>query len=80
MASPANLDTNRTQMSALVSSSQSATGALQPAQAGNQILRFRHSSLPISPPPSPRKDGRRVFRRPSKPLPKVRRRSSSAGP
>ncbi|WP_316228004.1 P-type conjugative transfer protein TrbJ [Bradyrhizobium sp. SZCCHNR3015] len=33
----ANLDTNRTQMSALVTSSQSATGALQAAQAGNQL-------------------------------------------
>jgi P-type conjugative transfer protein TrbJ len=33
----ANLDTNRTQMSALVTSSQSATGALQVAQAGNQL-------------------------------------------
>ena len=33
----ANLDTNRTQMSALVISSQSATGALQAAQAGNQL-------------------------------------------
>ena len=30
-----NLDTNRVQMSALVTSSQSATGALQAAQAGN---------------------------------------------
>jgi type IV secretion system protein TrbJ len=33
----ANLDTNRTQMSALVTSSQSATGALQATQAGNQL-------------------------------------------
>ena len=32
-----NLDTNRTQMSALVTSSQFATGALQAAQAGNQL-------------------------------------------
>ena len=32
-----NLDTNRTQMAALVTSSQSATGALQAAQAGNQL-------------------------------------------
>ena len=35
-----NLDTNRTQMSALVTSSQSATGALQATQAGNQLDRF----------------------------------------
>ena len=34
-----NLDTNRTQMSALVTSSQSATGALQATQAGNQLAR-----------------------------------------
>jgi P-type conjugative transfer protein TrbJ len=33
----ANLDTNRNQMSALVTSSQSATGALQATQAGNQL-------------------------------------------
>lgn len=33
-----NIDTNRTQMSALVSQSQSATGALQATQAGNQLL------------------------------------------
>ena len=32
-----NLDTNRNQMAALVTSSQSATGALQAAQAGNQL-------------------------------------------
>ena len=34
----ANLDNNRTQMSALVTSSQSATGALQATQAGNQLF------------------------------------------
>jgi len=33
-----NLDTNRTEMSALVTSSQGATGALQASQAGNQLL------------------------------------------
>ena len=33
-----NLDTNRAQMDALVDASQSATGALQAAQAGNQLL------------------------------------------
>src|SRR5207237_446962 len=33
----ANLENNRTQMSALVTSSQSATGALQATQAGNQL-------------------------------------------
>jgi P-type conjugative transfer protein TrbJ len=32
-----NLDTNRNQMAALVTSSQSASGALQAAQAGNQL-------------------------------------------
>jgi P-type conjugative transfer protein TrbJ len=33
-----NINTNRTQMSALVTSSQGATGALQASQAGNQLL------------------------------------------
>jgi len=33
-----NIDTNRTQMSNLVSQSQGATGALQATQAGNQLL------------------------------------------
>ena len=33
-----NIDSNRAQMSALVSQSQSATGALQATQAGNQLL------------------------------------------
>ena len=33
-----NINTNHTQMSALVTSSQSATGALQASQAGNQLL------------------------------------------
>jgi P-type conjugative transfer protein TrbJ len=40
-----NLDTNRTQMSALVSSSQSATGALQAAQAGNQLIALQAQQL-----------------------------------
>ncbi|KAA5601832.1 P-type conjugative transfer protein TrbJ [Blastochloris sulfoviridis] len=40
-----NLDANRTQMSALVSSSQGATGALQAAQAGNQILALQAGQL-----------------------------------
>jgi P-type conjugative transfer protein TrbJ len=33
-----NIDTNRTQMSALIGQSQGATGALQASQAGNQLL------------------------------------------
>ena len=41
----ANLDTNRTQMSALVTSSQSATGALQAAQAGNQLAALQTQQL-----------------------------------
>jgi P-type conjugative transfer protein TrbJ len=41
----ANLDTNRTQMSALVTSSQSATGALQAAQAGNQLAALQAQQL-----------------------------------
>ena len=40
-----NLDTNRTQMSALVISSQSATGALQATQAGNQLAALQAQQL-----------------------------------
>jgi len=40
-----NIDTNRTQMSALVGSSQSATGALQATQAGNQLLALQVQQL-----------------------------------
>lgn len=40
-----NIDTNRTQMSALVSQSQGASGALQATQAGNQILALQSQQL-----------------------------------
>ena len=40
-----NLDSNRTQMSSLVSASQSATGALQAMQAGNQIVALQAGQL-----------------------------------
>ncbi len=40
-----NIDTNRAQMSALVSQSQGATGALQATQAGNQILALQSQQL-----------------------------------
>ena len=40
-----NLDSNRTQMSALVNASQSATGALQASQAGNQLLALQAQQL-----------------------------------
>lgn len=40
-----NLDTNRIQTSALVSSSQGASGALQATQAGNQILALQAQQL-----------------------------------
>ena len=40
-----NLETNRTEMSALVGQSQGATGALQAAQAGNQILALQAQQL-----------------------------------
>jgi type IV secretion system protein TrbJ len=40
-----NLDTNRTQMSALVTSSQGAAGALQASQAGNQLLALQAQQL-----------------------------------
>ena len=40
-----NLDTNRTEMAALVSASQGATGALQASQAGNQLLALQAQQL-----------------------------------
>jgi P-type conjugative transfer protein TrbJ len=40
-----NLDTNRTQMLALINSSQGATGALQASQAGNQLLGLQAQQL-----------------------------------
>lgn len=40
-----NLNTNRTQMSALVTSSQGATGALQASQAGNQLMALQAQQL-----------------------------------
>ena len=40
-----NIDTNRAQMSNLVSQSQGATGALQATQAGNQLLALQSQQL-----------------------------------
>ena len=40
-----NLDSNHTQMSALVTASQGATGALQATQAGNQLLALQAQQL-----------------------------------
>jgi P-type conjugative transfer protein TrbJ len=40
-----NLDTNRNEMSALIGASQGATGALQAAQAGNQLLALQAQQL-----------------------------------
>ncbi|MFN3945272.1 MAG: P-type conjugative transfer protein TrbJ [Allosphingosinicella sp.] len=40
-----NIDTNRAQMQALVTSSQSAAGALQATQAGNQLLALQAQQL-----------------------------------
>ncbi|NTJ63179.1 P-type conjugative transfer protein TrbJ [Agrobacterium rhizogenes] len=40
-----NIDTNRAQMSSLVTASQSATGALQATQAGNQLLALQTQQL-----------------------------------
>ncbi|MCJ8508812.1 P-type conjugative transfer protein TrbJ [Rhizobium lemnae] len=40
-----NIDTNRTEMSSLVGVSQSATGALQATQAGNQLLALQAQQL-----------------------------------
>lgn len=41
----ANLDTNRLQTSSLVTASQSATGALQAAQAGNQLIALQTQQI-----------------------------------
>jgi P-type conjugative transfer protein TrbJ len=41
----ANLDTNRVEMSSLVTASQSATGALQATQAGNQLIALQGQQL-----------------------------------
>ena len=40
-----NIDTNRSQMSALVDQSQSASGALQATQAGNQLLALQSQQI-----------------------------------
>jgi P-type conjugative transfer protein TrbJ len=40
-----NLETNRTQMSALVTASQGAAGALQASQAGNQLLALQAQQI-----------------------------------
>ena len=40
-----NLDSTRTQINALISSSQSATGALQAAQSGNQLIALQTKQL-----------------------------------
>ena len=40
-----NIDTNRTEMSSLLTQSQGATGALQATQAGNQILALQSQQL-----------------------------------
>ena len=40
-----NIETNRAEMQALIGSSQSATGALQAAQAGNQLLALQAQQL-----------------------------------
>ena len=62
-----NLDSTRTQIDALVSSSQSATGALQAAQAGNQLIALQTKQLAdltavmaaIAPRPEPRRRAQR---------------------
>jgi P-type conjugative transfer protein TrbJ len=43
-----NIDSNRTQMSALVGQSQGATGALQATQAGNQLLALQSQQLDLT--------------------------------
>ena len=74
-----NLDTNRTHdvvAGGIEPSRQPAR--LQAAQAGNQLLAFRRSSSPISPPSSPRRAAPRTSRRPSAPPRRSRGASSSA--
>ena len=53
-----NLDTNRVQMSALVTLSQSAAGALQAAQAGNQLIALQAQQVADLTQLSRRKAGR----------------------
>ena len=72
-----NLDTNRTQMSALVAASQGATGALQATQAGNQLLALQTQQLADLTATIAAQGGHRAWRRPSGRLPRIRRGSSS---
>jgi P-type conjugative transfer protein TrbJ len=69
-----NIDTNRAEMQALVTSSQSATGALQATQAGNQLLALQAQQLADL---TGRLLRRRAVRRRWKP-PNVRRRRSGS--
>ena len=74
----ANLDTNRAEMSSLVTASQSATGALQATQAGNQLIALQSTAdSPISPRPSRRKAARRTSKPRNAPLRRSRAVSSS---
>ena len=73
-----NLDTNRTQMSALVTSSQGATGALQATQAGNQLLALQAQQLADLTAAVAAQGGRRTLRRRSAPQRRTRAGSSSA--
>jgi type IV secretion system protein TrbJ len=71
-----NLDTHRKEMSALVSSSQGATGALQASQAGISSLACRPSNSPTLQQLLPRRDGRKISKLPSVPPPRTRAGSS----
>jgi type IV secretion system protein TrbJ len=72
-----NLDTNRTQMSALVTASQGATGVLQANQAVTSSSDCRPSSSPISPPSLPHRDELRAWSPRSAPSHKTRAGNNS---
>jgi P-type conjugative transfer protein TrbJ len=58
-----NIDTNRTQMSALIGQSQGATGALQASQAGNQLLALQAQQLQSAEQAAAAEQGREQRRR-----------------
>ena len=74
-----NLDTNRTQTSALVTSSQGASGALQASRPATRSSRFRLSSSAISRRPSQLRAGRKILNRLSAPRRRIRVASNCGG-
>ncbi len=74
-----NLDTNRTQMSALVTSSQGASGALQASQAGNQLLALQAQQLADLTATVAAQGGRKALKPPSAPPLRTRAGSNCGG-